>query len=160
MHFTCLNTNITRVFPALLSILLLQFVFSNISNIFKNLLNLVARRDFVTIKSSAIMFSIEVYLNSIISSSITFLIQWYLTSMCFVRRWYLEFLMNVITSWLSIKSLIEALIKYACDWINNKRSQTASLFVSVEITYFASQNDWMTRSYRFKLHEIKSSNKK
>ena len=73
MHFTCLNISITRVFPILLSIQLLQFVSFNIFNIFKNLLNLIARKNFV--KPSAIMFSIEMYLNSIISFFTVFLIQ-------------------------------------------------------------------------------------
>ena len=137
---------------------MLQFVFSNIFNIFKNLLNLIARKGFV--KPFAIMFSIKMYLNLIILFFIIFFIQWYLTSMCFIRRWCFEFFMNVIIFWLSIKNLIEILMKYACNWINNERNQIVFLFVFVEITYFASQNDWMMRFYHFKLHKIKLLNKK
>ena len=154
MHFI----SITRVFSVLLSIQLLQFVSFNIFNIFKNLLNLIARKDFV--KSFAIMFLIKIYLNSIISFFIIFFIQWYLTSMCFIHRWCFEFLINVIIFWLSVKSLIKTLMKYACNWINNKQNQIAFLFAFAEVIYSASQNNWMTRSCRFKFYEMKSSNKK
>ena len=126
----------------------------SMSSVSRNRSNLIETNVFV--RSSTIMSSVRMHFSRIFSSSRVSRTQWYMTSICLVRRWNSRFSLKAIVLWLFAHSTMR-ILDVTCICISKERSQTTSFHVSLRATYFDSQIDYVTRSYRFKHYKIKSS---
>ena len=129
----------------------------SMSSMSRNRSNLIETNVFV--RSSTIMSFVRIYFSRIFSSCRVSRTQWYLMSMCLVRRWNSRFSLKAIVLWLFAHSTMK-ILSVTCICNSKERSQTASFLVSLRATYFDSQIDCVTRSCRLEDHEIEFSLKK
>ena len=129
----------------------------SMSSMSRNRSNLIEINVFV--RSSTIIGFVRMYFNRIFSFYRISRIQWYLMSMCLIRRWNSRFSLKAIVLWLFAHSTMR-ILSVICICNSKERNQIASFLVSLRATYFDSQIDCVTRSCCFKNHEIEFSLKK
>ena len=107
--------------------------------------------DTTLVNMSAGFSSVWIFSNSNDCYSITSLNQWYLTSVCFEREWYIEFLLKSIAFWLSQLTTYPSCFK-PNSW-RNRFNQSISLPASLAVIYSASVVDKTTHFCNLDYHD-------